>query len=289
MKYNSIGEQLIAKAKEIDPNYKPDKFNDMSEAINIILNNTGSGGNSDDGKLEGFTIDVSGTYNSETKEFTGTLTDEQWTKVQNEQIYWIEVVYISNQDASASTILLYNGPFFGEGRSFGDANGSIMIILDKSVQGMIIKGVLTIDTQSTPTSQLIPSITTSNTQQNLTIGNGLVIENGALKATGGGAGNVKIFQPPITNVNVYGRDADKNIEIVFTAENEVETYIHSLVDNNKNFSANLFLKTIVYNNYQIRLISPLSLMLAVFSCAIFSVVTIPSKVSFLSRVIQLST
>lgn len=39
MKYNSIGEQLIAKAKEIDPGYKPDKFNDMSEAIDIILNN----------------------------------------------------------------------------------------------------------------------------------------------------------------------------------------------------------------------------------------------------------
>ena len=39
MKYNSIGEQLIAKAKELDSNYKPDKFNDMSEALNIILNN----------------------------------------------------------------------------------------------------------------------------------------------------------------------------------------------------------------------------------------------------------
>ena len=39
MKYNSIGEQLIAKAKELDPSYKPDKFNDMSEALNIILNN----------------------------------------------------------------------------------------------------------------------------------------------------------------------------------------------------------------------------------------------------------
>lgn len=41
MKYNSIGEQLIAKAQELDPSYKPDKFNDMSEAINIILNNNG--------------------------------------------------------------------------------------------------------------------------------------------------------------------------------------------------------------------------------------------------------
>ena len=39
MKYNSIGDQLITKAKEIDPSYKPDKFNDMSEAINIILTN----------------------------------------------------------------------------------------------------------------------------------------------------------------------------------------------------------------------------------------------------------
>lgn len=40
MKYNSIGEQLIAKAKELDSSYKPDKFNDMSEALNIILNNS---------------------------------------------------------------------------------------------------------------------------------------------------------------------------------------------------------------------------------------------------------
>lgn len=39
MKYNSIGQQLIAKAKELDSNYKSDKFNDMSEALEIILNN----------------------------------------------------------------------------------------------------------------------------------------------------------------------------------------------------------------------------------------------------------
>ena len=39
MKYNSIGQQLIAKAKEIDPNYQSDKFNDMSESLEIILNN----------------------------------------------------------------------------------------------------------------------------------------------------------------------------------------------------------------------------------------------------------
>lgn len=44
MKYNSIGEQLIAKAKELDSSYKPDKFNDMSEALDIILNNSGGNG-----------------------------------------------------------------------------------------------------------------------------------------------------------------------------------------------------------------------------------------------------
>ena len=42
MKYNSIGEQLIAKAQELDPNYKSDKFNDMSEALDIILKSVGS-------------------------------------------------------------------------------------------------------------------------------------------------------------------------------------------------------------------------------------------------------
>ena len=42
MKYNSIGEQLVAKAKEIDPSYKSDKFNDMSEALDIILKSVGS-------------------------------------------------------------------------------------------------------------------------------------------------------------------------------------------------------------------------------------------------------
>ena len=39
MKYNSIGEQLVAKAKELDSSYKSDKFNDMSEALDIILKN----------------------------------------------------------------------------------------------------------------------------------------------------------------------------------------------------------------------------------------------------------
>ena len=156
----------------------------------------GSGG----GKLEGFTIDVSNTYNPETKEFSATLTDEQWTKVKNEQIYWIGVTYINNQETGeeASTTLLYEGPFFGESRIFGGGDGIVMFIYDKSVEGTIIKATLTIDTQGTPTSQLIPSITTSNTQQNLTIGDGLEISNGVLKATGSGGGGKSV--PPTLNL-----------------------------------------------------------------------------------------
>ena len=60
MKYNSIGEQLIAKAQELDPNYKPDKFNDMSEAIDIILNNSGRGY-----KIKKLTITENGLYDGE--------------------------------------------------------------------------------------------------------------------------------------------------------------------------------------------------------------------------------
>lgn len=60
MKYNSIGEQLIAKAKELDPSYKPDKFNDMSEAIDVILNNSGGGY-----KIKKLTITKNGLYDGE--------------------------------------------------------------------------------------------------------------------------------------------------------------------------------------------------------------------------------
>lgn len=75
MKYNSIGEQLIAKAKEIDPNYKPDKFNDMSEALDVILNNTGGGGKSVPPTLN--LIDF------ETGEVRTTITEEEYNNLKN--------------------------------------------------------------------------------------------------------------------------------------------------------------------------------------------------------------
>lgn len=38
----NIGQILVDKAKELDPTYKPDKFNDMGEAAQIILDNMGT-------------------------------------------------------------------------------------------------------------------------------------------------------------------------------------------------------------------------------------------------------
>ena len=53
-------------------------------------------------------------------------------------------------------------------------------MVDTSGNELISNGGLTFPTTS-PTSQLIPSITTSNEQQNLTIGDGLEIKDGALQ------------------------------------------------------------------------------------------------------------
>lgn len=75
MRYNSIGEQLIAKARELDPSYKPDKFNDMSEALDVILNNTGGGGKSVPPTLN--LIDF------ETGEARTTITEEEYNNLVN--------------------------------------------------------------------------------------------------------------------------------------------------------------------------------------------------------------
>ena len=87
MKYNSLGQQLVAKAKELDPNYKPDKFNDMSEAIDVILNNSGSGS----AKLY---LDIM-PYITQTTELNGTITQEGFnliqTKLDNGEIIGINM------------------------------------------------------------------------------------------------------------------------------------------------------------------------------------------------------
>ena len=87
MKYNSIGEQLIAKAKEIDPSYKPDKFNDMSEALDVILNNTGGG------KSVPPTLDL---IDHETTEVRTTITEEEYNNLKNG--LYNQVIYHSSDD-----------------------------------------------------------------------------------------------------------------------------------------------------------------------------------------------
>ena len=94
MKYNSIGEQLIAKAKEIDPNYKPDKFNDMSEALDVILNNTGGGGKSVPPTLN--------LINLETGEVRTTITEEEYNNLENG--LYNQVIY----DSEAALISAYS-------------------------------------------------------------------------------------------------------------------------------------------------------------------------------------
>lgn len=37
MTHNNLGELLVTKAKELDPTYEPDNFNDAGEALSIIL------------------------------------------------------------------------------------------------------------------------------------------------------------------------------------------------------------------------------------------------------------
>ena len=90
MKYNSIGEQLIAKAKELDPNYKPDKFNDMSEAIDILLNNSGGG------KSVSPTLNL---INPATYEIRTTITEEEYNNLNNG--LYNQVMYASGSDVTS--------------------------------------------------------------------------------------------------------------------------------------------------------------------------------------------
>ena len=291
MKYNSIGEQLIAKAKELDPSYKPDKFNDMSEALDVILNNSGANNFID---LEFNIIDViyteSGLLNLDTFDFTlpaNTISEETFEELvlnkkdgfklkfylseeEYGKIYYVNITayplamqFISTnivnmlgtlgywsgsiEDPTIDNIFHFNklgstdsskvwyelpSLFFlenitqeqfdeiknlalqnqlagincaglycpltadidGQGTVFfypwyeNDIFTAYMVRLNKNLSVEKIPYSTITLPQTAPSSQLIPSITTSNHQQNLTIGNGLEIKNGALQATGGGGG-----------------------------------------------------------------------------------------------------
>lgn len=271
MKYNSIGEQLIAKAKELDPNYKPDKFNDMSEAIDILLNNS-SGGSSEGGDIwldispyiskdmtsisqEGFDLVWNAFYiasENPVNKYIGILFPDVNKAifsgfVMHGDIFKIKFsvsadtddegkvqydIFISSDKSISISTSAANGIWYKlDSLSFLNnvtqtqydeiktlaTNGQLAGITDNNLycplyliiggamgfqipwteNGYISNNFFTIKEdlsvsltditplvcpKTSPSSQVIPSITTSNEQQNLTIGDGLVIENGTLKA-----------------------------------------------------------------------------------------------------------
>lgn len=120
MKYNSIGEQLIAKAKELDPSYKPDKFNDMSEALDVILNNTGGGG----GKSISPTLNL---IDWENGEIRTTITEEEKTNLDNG--LYNQVMYFTGDDynsiSTPSKLFSAEGEyFFTQFKTLSNADGT---------------------------------------------------------------------------------------------------------------------------------------------------------------------
>ena len=149
MKYNSIGEQLVAKAKELDPSYKPDKFNDMSEAINIILNNSGGGGKSVPPTLNLFDLENGGVRTTITEEektnlenglynqvlFPGSIPDEVQAFVPAKLV--CDKLFDANIFAQFNCFISGDGPVIDElsfyGYSFGekDTSGNYPITIEK--------------------------------------------------------------------------------------------------------------------------------------------------------------
>ena len=182
MKYNSIGEQLIAKAQELDPNYKPDKFNDMSEAINIILNNSGDG-SSQANKIW-----------HELATYSGKLTQKEYDEISalvesnllagviiNLGIakFYLTFSGINNQNAicfATNSISVEDDVYIKRGIS----SVTCKIYSDLSVE---------FDWQTYPFVAVkndsgyraIPSITETGWQDNLAIGDGLTVEGNVLK------------------------------------------------------------------------------------------------------------
>lgn len=296
MKYNSIGEQLIAKAKELDPNYKPDKFNDMSEAIDIILNNSGGDiwlditpylnedmasisqegydlvsnafsiatenpinkyvgilieGNklifnrlidSDLSNKKGFnfilniTIDgvkaciETSIYNDRSIEVKEGIdsSGKIWYELPNllllenitqEQFDEIKNLALKNQLAGVNCGGLYCPlTFYQDGQNIiffypwyeNDIFTAYLIRLDTDLSVKKIPYSTITLPQTTPSSQVIPSITTSNTQQNLTVGDGLAIKNSALTST---LSNFKYGTLCLNNIT--SGDETLNIELSF--------------------------------------------------------------------------
>ena len=103
----NIGQILIDKAKELDPTYKPDKFNDMGEAAQIILDNMGRGEtdaielNLNDGSWEM-------QENSDGTTFTKTCSDEENASLSVNNVRLAGTVQLWGIDIDTSTFGIFD-------------------------------------------------------------------------------------------------------------------------------------------------------------------------------------
>lgn len=107
----NIGQILVDKAKELDPTYKPDKFNDMGEAAQIILDNMGNGEtdaielNLNDGSWE---MQI----NSNDITFTKTCSDEEFAYLSVNNVRLTGTVrlnsFLGEMDINTSTFGVFN-------------------------------------------------------------------------------------------------------------------------------------------------------------------------------------
>ena len=103
----NIGQILVDKAKELDPTYKPDKFNDMGEAAQIILDNMGRGGtdaielNLNDGSWEM-------EENSDGIIFTKTCSEEEIASLSLNNVRLTGTVSFEDLNINVSTFGVFN-------------------------------------------------------------------------------------------------------------------------------------------------------------------------------------
>lgn len=254
MKYNSIGEQLIAKAKELDPSYTPDKFNDMSEAIDVILNKTGG---SSAINLDDYIDSEALTLKSEE------LFNELVTRVIiNKETFGYLTL---GEQTVFFTLYTFNGVLMLQSMLYVGDEQLILLKCPALGEGLQIEispyGIPLIDLANPISTPRIVSYD-NNMQSDLAIGDGLVIENGALKTTGSGGSGSRVFEPTINSVSISNDDTKKQLTFDFSVSNfEITIYLMTLIENNKPFTETLYLKTPAYDEYnaQIMFNTPLSL------------------------------
>ena len=125
-------------------------------------------------------LDLSPYYNSDTE-----IVSQEGMSLLSNKILNNEIVGISLGGEFMCMLLdgVYGATIDFLSRVIGDYGRRVKVSIateDGKVSQKTEYASLTLP-QTAPTSQLIPSITTTNTQQNLTIGDGLTIENGVIK------------------------------------------------------------------------------------------------------------